>query len=281
MTDQTPPTNAQDWRYERLELLRNLNDLTDKPMLALAFVWLALLVIDLTSGLDPLLETLSNVIWALFVLDFIVEFIIAPHKRSYLRYNWLTAVSLVLPALRVFRLFRAFRVLQAARTTRALSLVRVVSSFNRGMRAIQNVLGRRAFGTIVLITIIVVFIGAAGMLAFESPRSLRASGYVEAAEAGAGLHTYGESVWWTAMLLTTLGSQYWPYTIEGRILCWLLSVYALAVFGYITATIATYFIGTAPSKPAEAADVAALRREVELLRSELAPFIRHPGEDNA
>lgn len=83
------------------------------------------------------------------------------------------------------------------------------------------------------------------------------------------------------MLLTTLGSQYWPYTIEGRILCWLLSVYALAVFGYITATIATYFIGTAPSKPAEAADVAALRREVESLRSELAPFIRHPGEDNA
>ncbi len=149
------------------------------------------------------------------------------------------------------------------------------------MRAIQNVLGRRGFGTIVLITIIVVFVGAAGMLAFESPQSLRDSGYVEAAEGGAGLRSYGESVWWTAMLLTTLGSQYWPYTVEGRILCWLLSIYALAVFGYITATIATYFIGTAPARPAEAADVAALRREVQALRAELAPFTRQTGEDNA
>lgn len=33
------------------------------------------------------------------------------------------------------------------------------------------------------------------------------------------------------MLLTTMGSEYWPQTAEGRILCLLLSVYAFAVFG--------------------------------------------------
>lgn len=269
MTEQIPPSEAHDWREERWEMVRHLNDLTDKPMIALAFVWLALLIVDLTSGLEPLLQTVSNVIWALFVLDFVLEFSIAPHKRDYLRHNWLTAISLVLPALRIFRVFRAFRILQAARTTRALSLVRVVSSFNRGMRAIQNALGRRGFGTIVLITIILLFVGAAGMLAFESAPALREAGYT--ASPNDGLNSYGEAVWWTAMLLTSLGSEYWPQTVEGRILCWLLSLYALGVFGYITATIATYFIGTAPSKPAEASDVAALRREVELLRTQLAP----------
>lgn len=46
------------------------------------------------------------------------------------------------------------------------------------------------------------------------------------------------------MLLTTMGSEYWPQTAEGRILCLLLSVYAFAVFGYVTAAIADYFVDT-------------------------------------
>lgn len=45
------------------------------------------------------------------------------------------------------------------------------------------------------------------------------------------------------MLLTTMGSEYWPKTIEGRVLCIVMALYAFAVFGYVTATIATFFIG--------------------------------------
>ena len=39
------------------------------------------------------------------------------------------------------------------------------------------------------------------------------------------------------------GSEYWPHTLEGRLLCILLALYSFAVFGYVTATIATFFIG--------------------------------------
>ncbi len=59
----------------------------------------------------------------------------------------------------------------------------------------------------------------------------------------AALNTYGTSLWWTAMIMTTMGSQYWPQTPEGRILCVLLALYAFAVFGYVTATLASFFIG--------------------------------------
>jgi hypothetical protein len=45
------------------------------------------------------------------------------------------------------------------------------------------------------------------------------------------------------MLLTTMGSDYWPRTPEGRLLCLLLAIYAFAVFGYVTAAIAAYFVG--------------------------------------
>jgi voltage-gated potassium channel len=45
------------------------------------------------------------------------------------------------------------------------------------------------------------------------------------------------------MLLTTMGSDYWPRSPEGRLLRFVLALYAFAVFGYVTAAIAAYFIG--------------------------------------
>lgn len=69
------------------------------------------------------------------------------------------------------------------------------------------------------------------------------------------------------MIMTTLGSEYWPQTAEGRVLCVILSLFAFAIFGYITATIATFFLGRdAEDKSAEIAGA----NQVELLRKELA-----------
>ena len=45
------------------------------------------------------------------------------------------------------------------------------------------------------------------------------------------------------MLLTSIGSEYWPQTAEGRVLCFLLSLYGFAVFGYVTAVLASFFVG--------------------------------------
>ena len=60
---------------------------------------------------------------------------------------------------------------------------------------------------------------------------------------------------------------------EGRLLCVLLALYALGAFGYVAATLATYFIGRdAESDVAELAgarELAALRREVAAVREEI------------
>ena len=45
------------------------------------------------------------------------------------------------------------------------------------------------------------------------------------------------------MIITTMGSELWPKSPEGRILCLILATYAFAIFGYVTATVATFFIG--------------------------------------
>jgi len=269
----------QQLQAERWSLLRTIDRFTDVPLVVLSFVWLVLLVVDLTRGLSPLLQTLSNTIWILFVLDFAIEVTIAPHKLVYLRRNWLTAVSLLLPALRLLRIVALVRLLRTVQAARSLRLLRVLTTLNRGMRAIGKTLQRRGVGYVIALTGIVTIAGAAGMYAFESPQALVEAGYLDAANAagGGGLASYGEALWWTAMLMTTLGSDYWPQTVEGRLLTWLLAVYAFAIFGYITATIASFFIGqdaATPEPDAQTAPlaqaVADLREEIAALRAELA-----------
>jgi voltage-gated potassium channel len=222
---------------ERWALLEQVNQFTETPMVWLSFAWLGLLVLDFTQGLSPLLQNLVLVIWGMFILDFAIEFAIAPHRGRYLRQNWLTAVSLVIPALRILRVFQAFRILRAARATRSIGLLRLLTSTRRGLRALGATLQRRGFGYVVGGTALIVFVGAAGMIQFESPAAARQAGHPDA-----GIADFGESLWWTAMILTTMGSDYWPVTAEGRILTLLLSLYAFTVFGYITATLASHFV---------------------------------------
>lgn len=287
MTEQDPATLERKRKLdrERWRLVRQIAEMLDGPMTGLAFVWLVLLILDFTQGLSAWLVILANTIWILFILYFLLEFVIAPKKLRYLRRNWLTAIALVAPALRVFAVFRFFRLFRFARAARPLGLLRVVSSLNRGMHATRRVLQQNAFGYVVALTILVTFTGAAGMYRFERPGALVEAGYPELAQAGRGLTSYGEAVWWTAMLLTTMGSEYWPRTSEGRFLCWMLAIYGFALFGYITATIATFFLGPSPTRQqAEAAsrktpsELAALRTEILALRAQVAALPGAHGE---
>jgi voltage-gated potassium channel len=84
----------------RGQALSQLEDWMETPMLVLGFVWLALMLWEYVRGISPLLETVVNVIWIIFVLDFAVKFILAPDKTDYLKSNWLTLVALAVPALR-------------------------------------------------------------------------------------------------------------------------------------------------------------------------------------
>jgi voltage-gated potassium channel len=264
-----PQLEAAELERERNALLQTLEDALETPMVVLAFVWLTLLVAELVWGERQAFAVVGTVIWVIFIVDFAVKLVLAPRKLAYVRRNWLAAISLVIPALRIFRIARVIRLLRMARVGRGLHLVRVVSSLNRGMRALRATLSRRGFGYIAALTALVVFGGAAGMYAFES-------------ETPGGLRSYGEALWFTTMVITTLGSQFWPETFEGRVLSVVLALYAIAIFGYLTATLASYFIGRdAESGDAELAgaqELAAIRRELAALRTEVGALARRGPE---
>lgn len=219
-------------RRERWKLTARLVRLLETPMLILSGVWSVLLVVEFTRGLSAWLQTLTDVIWLLFVAQFNIEFIAAPSKRVYLRKRWVTALSLLLPAFRLLRVVRMVRVAALARAARGIRLARLLGAMNRGMRALGLGFRRRGIGYLIVLTLLVTVTGAAGMYQLELD-----------AQGGPGFADYPTALWWTAMLLTTMGSDYWPKTPEGRVLCLFLALYAFAVFGYVTAAIAAYFVG--------------------------------------
>jgi len=241
---------------ERNQLLEQYDEWAAIPGLILGLAWLVLLVIDLVSGLNPFFNELLNLIWILFIADFAFRLILSPKKITYLKKNWLTALSLILPGLRLFTFVRLLRVVQA---TRGLRLVRMVTSLNRGMRSLRHTFIRRGFGYVVAVTILVTVVGAAGMFAFETGSS------------GVGaFKTYSDALFWTAMVITTLGGNDTPITPEGRLLAVMLAVYAFTVFGYVTATLASYFIGqdAQPGGPSTKS-LEELKSEIQALRSEI------------
>jgi voltage-gated potassium channel len=263
MSSQPNSEESRAYRFaidkNRLQILHRLENLLEMPMVVLGAVWLCLMVVELVWGIGKIGQTMGMAIWIVFIIDFLLRFVIAPRKVRYLKRNWLTAIALVLPALRIFRFARVFRTISRLR---GLQLVRILGSINRGMRALGKTMQRRGFGYVLALTFIVTAAGAAGMLSFEKNLP-----------DGQGLNDFWTALWWTAMIMTTMGSEYWPRTPEGRALCLLLAIYAFAVFGYVTGTIATYFIGRDAAD--EQGDLAgqkkidALIKEIAALRDEI------------
>lgn len=261
-----PMTKAED-EEERRSTLAGLEEWLERPMWLLAFVWLALLVLELTTTESRVLTAIGTGIWIVFVLEFLLKVVIAPRKLEFLGRNWLTVLSLLVPALRLLRVGRALLLLRASRAARGARLLRVVGSINRGMRALRASMARRGLGYVFGSTVIVLFGGATGMYALESGEH-------------AAFASFGGSLWWTAMILTTMGSEAWPQSPEGRLLCLFLAVYAFAVFGYVTAAIATYFVGRdAENEEGELvgqAQLKALRQEIAALRADLRGTVEKP-----
>jgi len=208
-----------------------------EPLLnLLSIFWIGLIIYEFIYGLNNILEIIFYVLWAIFVIDFIVEIAIAPDKTKYLKKNILVVLSLMVPAFRIFRIFRIY------------GLARMLGSVGRGFRTVRSISGSRGIGYVAAITLIVMIAGSVGIFYFENPVYTQGKNLYVPGEPR--ISSYGDALWFTSMLIVTLGSEYWPKTTEGRILTFMISLYSFAVLGFITATIASYLIGGSKKKTA-------------------------------
>ena len=215
-------------KFPRLCALEKILNL---PMLLLCFVWLCILIDELVYGTSPTLSGFGTGIWILFILYFTLRLVTIANHIAFLKRNWLFVLAIIVSMLRFFPILHHLPLVRALTATFGIQVVWIFASAALGMNSLRLALGRRGAGYALALTFVVIAAGAAGMLHFEGLSAEKSM-----------FHTYPQALWWTAMQMTNIGASASIRTMGGRMLCLCISVYAAAMFGYLTALIATFFI---------------------------------------
>jgi voltage-gated potassium channel len=204
---------------DRNQLVNRINRALDVPMAVLSVVMLGLVLTDLLVHVPPeargWLNRLNWAIWGVFALEFALKFALAPGKRAYMRIHWFDALVVIVP---MFRVVRALRVL---RVTRAFPLFRFAAFIGMGLRGTRRFFRHYWLGYLLALSCLVMVAGAAAAYMLE--RDVPGTRFV----------TYGDALWWSAALLTTIGSDLNPHTGLGRLLAVAMMGYAMVVVVYV------------------------------------------------
>jgi len=201
------------------------------PMLFLSFVWFCILIIEIAYDTSPVLSGVGSSIWILFIFYFALRLAIVANRMAFLKKNWLFILAIVVSALRFFPFLQPFPLVRALTATFGMQVIWIFASADQGMRFLRGALGRRGAGYALALTFVVSFAGAAGMLHFEA-----------ISDDPQRIQNYPKALWWTAMQMTNIGSAYSIKTTGGRVICLGISLYAAAMFGYLTALFASLLI---------------------------------------
>ena len=216
---------------------------TNWPLMVAAILFLAayaapIIWPQLPRGVLDACSVTAWTTWALFAIDLVVRFVLAPHRSRYLARHWFDVLVVALPFLRPLRLLR---------------LVPLLQVMNR--RAIAGLRGRLA--TYVA--------GGAALLAFCGALAVLEA---ERSNPEANIISFGDAIWWAMTTMTTVGyGDRYPTTGVGRLAAVALMLGGIAVLGVVTATLASWLVEQV--KTAEKEQTEELRREIAELRSRL------------
>lgn len=221
-------------KQARTDLYYEYSKLSDTPLLVLALLMIPILILpeiaDLTSDQDNLLNTFDWFIYALFAIDFLIKFYLAPSKWRHLRENWLDVIILVLPLLRPLRLVSGARFLRLLRATRLLIFIM------EGLRKLRKILAGRGLNWSLLATLSLVVISAGLVTIMER-------------DGGGSITGFGDALWWAMTTVTTVGyGDTFPVTPEGRGIGVFIMVIGIVFYSILTANIAAYFVESSAIK---------------------------------
>lgn len=180
-------------------------------------------VFDLPTEISRIIQISDNIICLLLLIDFFVRLIFANNKLKFLKWGWIDLISSIptvdiLRYARLSRLFRIFRVLRSARSTKVL-ISHLFASKMKG-----------TFASVSAISVILVVFSSIAILNVENfPNS--------------NIQTAEEAIWWSLVTITTVGyGDYYPVSIEGRMVAGILIVAGVGLFGTFTGFVASWFL---------------------------------------
>lgn len=229
------------WRGEKYDAYTKR---TDGILLALGFLFLVLWTLDtvepgLPSPVPGLITSLLGLIWVAFAVDVAVRIILAHSSWRFVLRHPLDILAVLYPPLRPLK---------------------ILSVFTNGSKVLRGRGALNATRAVVLSAALLIWIAAVAILGFER------------GETGSNINNFGDAIWWALVTTTTVGyGDYFPVTLEGRIVAAALMVLGISLIGVVTASVAAWFVRltTAESDERDEASIAKNEKEIRRLHSKI------------
>jgi voltage-gated potassium channel len=204
--------------------------LTEWPLLVLSAIFLVVYGYEVIANLSGRsaagLDAVLTVVWAAFLLDYIVMLALArPRRRWFFTHLWELAI-VALPMLRPLRLLR---------------LLSVIAMLQR-----STVLAVRGRVTVYVVVATALLVTVAGIAVLDAEQNAP----------GANIKKIGDAWWWAFETVTTVGyGDFYPITFAGRLVAVALMACGVALLGSVTALLASWLVGQVGAARTESIDV--------------------------
>lgn len=181
-------------------------------------------MLDLRPETITVLYRIDFAICMVFLGDFFWRLYKAPNKRAFMKWGWIDLLASI-PVVHELRWARAIRVLR---------ILRILRAFRSGKTLISYIFhrkGQSALSIGLLTGCLALFSGA--VLILE----------VEAGHPDANILNANDAIWWSMVTVTTVGyGDFFPVTLEGRIIASALMIVGIGLFGTLSGAMASVLL---------------------------------------
>jgi voltage-gated potassium channel len=218
----------------------------DPVMMALAVLWLPVIVVPLVTTLHGsvavVFDVLDYAVWAAFAVEYVWKLRLAVDKRTFVLHHLLDLAMVAVPVLRPLRL---------ARLLRLVRLGRVVIVLGDGLRRAKTLFTYHGLHFVLLTVAAIIFAGA-GLETVLEKHSVGSQ----------AINSFGEALWWAVVTVTTVGyGDRVPITGAGKIVATVLMFTGIGLVGALTATIASFFV-----QEQHTAELAVIKAQLQEIR---------------
>lgn len=161
----------------------------------------------------------NYLIWALFLLDYLIQFYLASNRRRFFTTHFVELFLVVVPFFRPLRGLRAL-------------LFTSKASFRNKTAYIKSIPILIGVTTVLMILIM----GAAVL-------------EIERFAPGTHIQTPSDALWWALVTVTTIGyGDVYPVTTEGRLVAGVLIIFGIAMISALTASFAAWILADHESR---------------------------------
>lgn len=213
--------------FKSIECFYNIYDFL---IFAFCVISIVFAITDIKKGLSPTQVYVDYAIYAIFVIDYIVRFVLAKNKRSFFKENVFDLIAII-PLNSAFRAFRLLRFAKFLKLLKFTKFLRVGAFFARLLKKSSRLFDTNGLKYVLLLTAAAVAAGAIGAMYFEKM-------------------SFTDSLWWAFVTATTVGyGDLSPATNAGRLIAAGLMIVGIGLISSLTSSVTSFFLRQESHEP--------------------------------